>query len=89
MKSIVLILNFIKIMVNITSLRQVTEEIDVNEKGQDSSERDQDSNKEQCVIATIDFTDSRGLKYSMQAKIPTKHVDVNVLAKQVDNDVFN
>jgi len=50
---------------------------------------DQDSSKEQCVAAATDFTDSRGLKYSMQAKIPTMHVDVNVPAKQVEKEAVN
>jgi hypothetical protein len=56
---------------------------------------DQDSSKEQCVAAAtdfidfIDFADSRGLKYSMQAKIPTMHVDVNVPAKQVEKEAVN
>jgi hypothetical protein len=53
---------------------------------------DQDSSKEQCVAAAtdfIDFADSRGLKYSMPAKIPTMHVDVNVPAKQVDKEAVN
>uniref|UniRef100_B9GHL7 Uncharacterized protein n=1 Tax=Populus trichocarpa TaxID=3694 RepID=B9GHL7_POPTR len=58
----------------------------------DANEMDQDSSKEQCVAAAtdfIDFADSRGLKYSMQAKIPTMHVDVNVPAKQVEKEAVN
>ena len=50
-------------------------------EGIDANERDQDSSKEQCVAAATDFTKARGLKYSVLAKIPTMHVNVNVPAK--------
>jgi hypothetical protein len=48
---------------------------------------DQDSSKEQCVAAAIDFTDSRGLKYSVQAKIPTMHVQAKIPTMHVDVNV--
>jgi len=55
----------------------------------DTNERDQNSNKKQCVATTTDFADSRGLKYSMQATIPTMHVDMNVPVKHVDKETVN
>ena len=58
------------------------EEIDANEK-------DQDSSKEQCVTAATDFAEARGLKYFVLAKIPTMHVNVNVPAKHVDKEAVN
>uniref|UniRef100_A0A2K1XW45 Chromo domain-containing protein n=1 Tax=Populus trichocarpa TaxID=3694 RepID=A0A2K1XW45_POPTR len=50
---------------------------------------DQDSSKEQCVTAATDFAEARGLKYSVLAKIPTMHVNVNVPAKHVDKEAVN
>jgi len=55
----------------------------------DANEKDQDSSKEQCVTAATDFAEARGLKYSVLAKIPTMHVNVNVPAKHVDKEAVN